>query len=107
MQTSIATTAEPSVVGQNRRDGKRKSLHTQPVMSQRETNMMVTSNLSQPKIGKGAKGKGVRAKTNQKATNSVGLQPNGVGPSNKSGIFVFGSETEQGPFCFSSSFNQK
>ena len=64
MQTSIATTAEPSVVGQNRRDGKRKSLHTQPVVSQRETNMMVTSNLSQPKIGKGVKGKGVRAKTN-------------------------------------------
>ena len=27
----------------------------------------------------------------------VGLQPNGVGPSNKSGIFVFGSNAEQGP----------
>ena len=30
-----------------------------------------------------------------------------MGLSNKSGIFVFGSETKQGPFCFSSSFNLK
>ena len=101
-QTSVATTAEPSVASLSRRDGKRKSLHTQPVVSQRE---MVTSNHSQQKIGKGAKSKGVRAKTNQKATNSVGLQPKEVGPSSKNGIFVFGSDTEQGPFCFSGSLN--
>ena len=68
---------------------------------------MVMSNLNQPKIGKGAKSKGVCAKTNQKATNSVGFQPNGVGLSNKSGIFVFRSETEQGPCGFSGSFNSK
>ena len=53
-QTSVATTAEPSVASLSRRDGKRKSLHTQPVVSQRETNMMATSSHSQPKMGKGA-----------------------------------------------------
>ena len=103
-QTSIATTAEPSVASLSRRDGKRKSLHTQLVVSQRE---MVTSNHSQPKSGKGAKNKDVRAKTNQKATNSVGLQPKEVGQSSKNGMFVFGSDLKQGPFCFSGSLNPK
>ena len=103
-QTSIATIAEPSVASMSRRDGKRKALHTQPVVSQRE---MVTSNHSQPKSGKGSKNKGVCAKTNQKATNSVGLQPKEVGPSSKNGIFVFGSDIEQGLFCFSGSLNPK
>ena len=106
-QASIATIPEPSVAGQNRRDGKRKTLHTQPVVSQKETNMMGMSNLNQPKIGKSAKSKGVRAKTNQKATNSVGLQPNGVGPSNKSGILVFGSKVEQGLCGSLDYFNSK
>ena len=69
--------------------------------------MMGMSNLSQPKIGKSAKSKGVRAKTNQKARNSVGLQPNGVGPSNKNGIFVFGSKVEQGPCGTLDYFNSK
>ena len=68
---------------------------------------MAMSSHSQPKLEKGTKDKGVHAKTNQKATNLVGLQSNGVGPRNKSGLFVFGFETEQGPFCFSSSFNPK
>ena len=69
--------------------------------------MMGMSNLSQPKIGKNAKSKGVRAKTNQKARNSVGLQPNGVSPSNKNGIFVFGSKVEQGPCGTLDYFNSK
>ena len=107
MQTSLATTAKPSVAGQNSKSGKRKALHTQTVVSQRETNVMAMSILNKPKLGKGAKDKGVRAKMNQKATNLVGLQSNGVGPSNKGGLFVFGSETKQGPFCLSSSFNPK
>ena len=63
-QTSVATTVERSVASLSRRDGKRKSLQTQPIVSQRETNMMATSSHSQPKIGKGAKSKGMRAKTN-------------------------------------------
>ena len=106
-QASVAAISDPSVVGQNIRDGKRKILHTQPIVSQQETNLMGMSNLSQQKIGKSAKSKGVRAKTNQKAMNSVGLQPNGVGPSNKSGIFVFGSNAEQGPCGTSNYFNSK
>ena len=103
-QTSIATIAEPSVASMSRRDGKRKSLHTQPVVSQRE---MATSNHSQLKSGKGAKNKGVSSRTNQKATKSVGLQSKEVGQSSKSGLFVFGSNLEQGPFCFSGSLNPK
>lgn len=60
-QTSIA---EPRVAVQSRKDGKRKALHTQPVVSQRETYKTAMSNHSQPILGKGAKGKGVRPKTN-------------------------------------------
>ena len=106
-QTSLATTAKPSVAGQNSKSGKRKALHTQNVVSQRETNVMAMSILSKPKLGKSAKDKGVHAKMNQKATNLVGLQSNRVGPSNKGGLFVFGSKAQQGPFCLSSSFNPK
>ncbi|XP_030931240.1 uncharacterized protein LOC115957160 [Quercus lobata] len=95
-QSSIATTAEPSVASMSRKDGKRKSLHTQPVVSQRE---MATSNHSQLKSGKGAKNKGISSRTNQKATKSVGLQPKEVGQSSKSGLFVFGSNLKQGPVC--------
>ena len=90
-QSSIATTAEPSVASMSRRDGKRKSLHTQPVVSQRE---MATSNHSPLKSGKGAKNKGISSKTNQKATKSIGLQPKEVVQSSKSGLFVFGSDIE-------------
>uniref|UniRef100_A0A7N2KTI6 DUF4283 domain-containing protein n=1 Tax=Quercus lobata TaxID=97700 RepID=A0A7N2KTI6_QUELO len=103
-QSSIAITAEPSVASMSRRDGKRKSLHTQPVVSQRE---MATSNHSQLKSGKGAKNKGISSRTNQKATKSIGLQPKEVGQSSKSGLFVFGSNLEQGLFCFSGSLNPK
>ena len=106
-KASVATIPDPSVVGQSRRDGKRKILHMQPVVSQQETNLMGMSNLSQQKIGKSAKSKGVRAKTNQKVMKSVGLQPNGVGPSNKSGIFVFGSNAEQSPCGTSDYFYSK
>ena len=72
-QTSLATTAKPSVAGQNSKSGKRKALHTQSVVSQRETNVIVMSSLSKPKLGKSAKDKGVHAKLNQKATNLVAI----------------------------------
>ena len=106
-QTSSATAAKSRVAGQYGRNGKRKALHTQSAMSQKETNVMAMSSQSQPKIGKGTKDKGVRAQSNQKVTNLVGLQSNVVGQSKNSGVFVFGSEAELGLFCFSSSFNTK
>ena len=63
-QTSSATAAKSRVAGQYGRNGKRKALHTQSAMSQKETNVMAMSSQSQPKIGKGTKDKGVRAKSN-------------------------------------------
>nr|POF23677.1 uncharacterized protein CFP56_77213 [Quercus suber] len=106
-QTAFAATAEPSVVSQSRREGKRKALHTQPVVAQKETNVTATSNLNQLKVGKGPKSKGVRAKASQKGTSSVGLQTIGVGPSSNSGCFVFGAEAVQSPFRLSGSSGPK
>ena len=106
-QTSSATTTKSNVAGQIGRTGKRKALHTQPVVLQKGTNVMAMSSRSQPKIEKGTKEKGVRAKLNQKGTKIVGVQSNVVGQSKNSGVFVFGSEAELGPYCFSSPFNNK
>ncbi|XP_065624743.1 uncharacterized protein LOC136065460 [Quercus suber] len=100
-QTSLAANTEPSAEGQSRREGKRKVLHTQPIVSQKENSVIATSNLNQSKGGKGVKNKGIRAKTHQKAMGLVGVQPFGVGPSNKSGCFVFGSEVVRGPLGLS------
>ena len=106
-QTSSATGTMSKVVGQFGRSGKRKALHTQPTVSQKGTNMMAMSSQSQPKIGNGTKEKGVRANSNQKGTKIIGVQSNVVGQSKNNGVFVFGSASELGPYCFSSPFINK
>ena len=106
-QMSLASTAKPIVAGQNSKSGKRKALHTQIVVSQRETNVIAMSSLSKSKFGKITKDKGVRANLIQKITSLVGLQTNEVGPSFKDGFFVFGAETQQGPLGLSSSLSSK
>ena len=106
-QMSLASTAKPFVAGQNSKNGKRKVLHTQSVVSQKETNVMATSSISKSKMGKSAKDKGMHASLNQKRTSLVGMQSFEAGPSSKDGLFVFGAETHQGPFGLSSSLSPK
>ena len=86
MQSSIT---EPRAAKHSKKDGKRKTLHTQPVVSLTETYKITMSNHSKSTLGRGAKGTVVQAKINQKDKNLVGFQPVGLGPSNTSGLFVF------------------
>ena len=95
------------MTGQSGRSGKRKALHTQPIISQKGTNVMAISSQSQPKIGKGTKEKGVRTNSFQKGTKVIGVQSNLVGQSKNNGVFVLRSAFELGPYVFSSPFNNK
>ena len=104
-QMSSASVTKSKGMGQSERSGKRKALHTQHTVSQKETNVMAKSSQNLPKIGKGTKDKGVRANSFQKGGKITGVQSKLVGQSKGNNVFVFGPSSEPSPFVFSSPSN--